>query len=722
MRLVILFAAFGAFCAFFACRNISPATVPVREIAFVGFNYTDTAKARASSWADSLHIAALQAYIDRLNERNYGVQLRLKAYQCDFKEDTIARLYQDIGNNPATLLVVDNTWGRHIRHAAPFIKDKLPVIALSADQNQLEFGTNAIFLDPNDPQPDYLIKFVKNVLRTNHIGYITETDYLLHHRFQHVIEQERMTCDTLIKLRQSDYRNNNEVPQSVRDAMERNLTRALSDPNQKVILLNLHSGYGNQVMRFLQQTRMDLSGKIFIGLQGVTNLSDQELEDISTKKKITIIRYESSSEAPPHELYHDKQSLMLQYPARLFSAKTVDNQLRRCYDAMNIFETALRDGHNDRQSLLDYFRHLKERKVTILNELYEFDSSLILRREPSFNQVHAGKTRSCPTQINTKGVPIPNLRVGIDVIDINEIDVKKNTFDCNLLYWVIADSQYIDKEGYIDFSNISSEEANRYRIAEERDSNYVVRIYRVSGKFLANFESFDFPFDHHELKIPIAALSSSDKIKISFDYSRLQVKDKKEDFKFNDWETDDYFVTLDNQLTNQLGALDKITFDTTDEAKYLEKYKSLNVRLDVSRRPWGAIILIIVPFLMFSALPIFMLFFHKASFEEVGELIITSFLAAVAYSINLVQLSPTTDSMNKAYLFLLLTLGINFVCFIYVTYVDRRKNKQTNRTSTDDDEDDDENPQPGRRFRVRKAWVPFLLLTLFLVLLYLIFG
>lgn len=706
-----------AFCAaLFSCKKNHMAAAaaigdrPLRYVAYVGFNYQDTAKARSNNYADSLHLIALQAYLEQLNTKGYGAEYRLRPFQCNFQEDTIQSLYSAIAADTNVALVIDNTWGRHIRHAAEIIKGKLPVIAMSADQNQLDFGRNAVFLDPNDPQPFYLIQFIQKVLQAKQVGFVTETDYLLHRRFSSLIAENKLPCDTLVEVLQAHYVNNNEVPREYAEILERNLLREFSKPEPSVILLNTHSGYGNLVMRFLQKTK-GLPHKTIIGLPGVTNIGDHELEQITRERGHTVIRFDNASEALPLEVYAFKKELTKKFAAKFFNTRNTDNTLRRCFDAMNIFETALIGGKTDRAGLVGFFQKLKDRKITILNELYEFDSTCILKKEPTFSQTESGKTRSCPTQINTSGTPIPNLRVGIDVIDINEIDVKKNTFDCNLLYWVIADSQYINKEGYIDFDNISSEEANRYRIAEEREGRNVVRIYRISGKFLGQFETFDFPFDHHEVKIPITALSSNDKIKISFDYSRLQIKDKKRDFYFNDWTTDEYFVTLDNQLTNALGSLDKITFDTLDRAKYLEKYKSLNVRLNVSRRPWGSIILIIVPFLMFSALPIFMLIFHRTNFEEVGELIITSFLATVAYSINLVQLSPTTDSMNRAYLFLVLTLAINFFCFLYVTYFDQGR---ASKNATGE--------RVKRKFQLRKVWIPLLLLVVFLMMLYFIFG
>lgn len=697
----------------------SPFSRPVKYVAYIGFNYLNAAKDSANNYLDSLYIVALETYLQRINAQQspkpYPVEFRLKTYQCDYNADTIPQLYQSIVQDTNIYLVIDNTWGKYIRLAAPIIRNQLPVMSMSADQNRLDFGENALFLQPNDPQPNYCVQFIDKVLKKKSVGFVTECDYLLHNLFLESLNNNKIQYDSVC-LWQRSYVLNREVPKDSVVVMERYLQRMLEKPEPEIILLNTHTGYGDSIMRFLERSK--LPPKTFVGIS--TDLTDQELEKISREKGHTFIRYAAAEEALPEKVYRDKQEIKKRF-AKPFHNRDpkkegqADNNLRRCYDAMHIFEIALRENCTSRAQLMGYFKGLKNRKISHNDDLFEFDNLLIQRKDPSFDQIHGGKTRSCPTQINTYGEPIANLRVGIDVIDINDIDVRKNTFDCNLLYWVIADSQYIKKEGYIDFSNISSEEANRYLIAEEKDSNYVVRIYRISGKFLGNFKSFKFPFDRHELKIPIAALSSSNKIRISFDYSRLQINDKIKDFEFNDWDTQEYFVTLDNQLSNALGSLDKVTFDPDDKAKYLENYKSLNVHLGVARQPWGAIILIILPFLMFSALPIFMLFFHKASFEEVGELIITSFLATVAYSINLVQISPATDSMNLAYIFLMLTLAINFFCFIYVTIIDRQK-----KTVLAVEEADESKPQA--RFSVLRIWMPILLLLVFLMLLYMVFG
>jgi ABC-type branched-subunit amino acid transport system permease subunit len=69
--------------------------------------------------------------------------------------------------------------------------------------------------------------------------------------------------------------------------------------------------------------------------------------------------------------------------------------------------------------------------------------------------------------------------------------------------------------------------------------------------------------------------------------------------------------------------------------------------------------------------------------------------------------------MNLAYIFLMMTLGINFFCFIYVTYIDRQKNGGKRAES------------PNRKRAIfkmsAKIWLPYLLLILLLMLFYLVF-
>ena len=677
----------------------------VRYVAYVGFNYSSDSVARELKYFDRMHVATLEHYLQKLNEgeRDYGVEFRLKKFECKFQDSLVAGIYGQIAADRSIVLVVDNTWGRHLKEARESIlRESLPVIALSADQNGLDFGHNAIFLDPNDTRPLYLVRYIKQVLGAKTVGYVTEEDYPVHKKFVALMAQDSLKFKVLARLSQQDQINNTELRPDKRAAFQRNLWGLLLNPADSVILLNTHIGYGNELLNFLR-TANGIPHKYLLGLPGTTNLPPRVLEEIS-KKGHTIISFETGTEAFPIRLERDTQALRRTCPRVFFSHERTSNNLRRCFDAMNIFQKALEEGKDTREELSDYFRRLGGHKLHVNDELYKFDSLNIMLRDPTFNEVHGGSTRASAKQINAAGKAIPCLQVGIDVLDVSDVDIKENSFNCNLLYWIIAAADDIDKEGYVSFVNINSNDAKKERVAEERRGKFLVRIYRISGKFSCDFESFDFPFDHHEIRIPVSVLGASDELKVSFDINRVQNLDRENVFEIPDWRNDGYCVTLDNQITNRLASLDKITIDTNDRTEFLEKYKSLNVRFNISRQPWGAFILIILPLLMFTILPLFMLFFQKISFDDIGELIITSFLAAVAYSINLVQLSPTTDSMNRAYWFLLLTLVINFLCFIYVTYADNQASRKKPRV-----------------LKIGKLSVPYLLLILFVMLCYFIF-
>lgn len=694
-----------AACGLWRCQQQSQTTY---AIAYVGFHVSDLKKSEKRDYSDQLHLAAIQYYIDELNKKYRETRYVLKTFECNFDEDQIPQIYKTIADDETIALVIDNTWGKHIVKARDIIiANNLPVLAISADRNRMDFGPT-VFLDPNDPQPLFLLHFIHDIMGQKSVGFITESDYLLHQQFEQLRCEPNcfLNFEVLADMSQS-VNKAGKISQEDSLALIQKLEATVPALRDSVILLNAHSALGNVALRYFQHHKV--SPKVLIGLPGVTNL-DRRILDSITNNGHTIITLESGSDMLPLELFSAEQVLRSKNDSTIFKSKTHKNQLRRCYDAMNIFESALRGRNFGRRELAGYLKSLRYQKLLCGNELYEFNSDLILLREPNFTELHKGQQRTCSQQINIYGKPIPNLQVGVDILDIGEIDIKKNAFSCNMLYWVIADSTQIKYESYIDFDNITANQAKKERIAQREDGRFIVRIYRVSGVFSSEFEAFDFPFDKHEIKVPISALSSSSELRINFDYSRLLGSGTSK-FKFSDWNTDRYFVTLDNKITNKLGSLDKV--DTTRRSFYLEKYKSLNVRLEISRRPWGALILIIFPFVMFSLLPLFMLFFHRITFDDIGELIITSFLAAVAYSINLVQLSPTTDSLNRAYLFLLLALIINFVCFTYVAYKDRHNRK------SDEVLSDEENPK-RKRFLGRVS-APYWLLILFLMMCYLIF-
>lgn len=678
---------------------------PTKYIVYVGFNvYTQPEKPNPNN-TDTLNVALLYEYATRLNESGkYPVYFDTLVYECNFDAARIRGIYEKIAANPDVALVIDNTWGKHILNAEQLIREhNIPVIALSADQNSLDFGNNALFLSPSDPQPFYLIRYIREVLHTRSVGLISETDYLLHGRYDTLLRQNDVQAKLLVALSQKVYTGSNIVPAADSLRLVRQLDQLIPNLTDSVLLFNVHSGYGNVLLHYFQKN--PLKNKTIVGLQQAARLPLQAREEL-TRRGCKFITFDVDEESVPMEVYRDWKTFKEKYPG-LFRRSNARTLLWRMHDAINIAEAVwAKNMHADRAVTASYFQSFRNRKLLHNQELYAFDSLQMLKKSPLFNQMHRGGLLvTSPTQINPNGDSMPNIRVGIDILDINDIDLRNNSFNCNLRYWVIAHRKNIDKETYINFSTlIKADEAQIERISERIEGENVVRMYQVSGRFFNRYETSSFPLDWQEVVLPVSTLASSDELKTSFDDRRLGENEKLKAFSFNDWEPRQFYVTVDNQISKRLGTIEQL--DDRDSTSSLEKYKNFNVHLVVKRQWWGALTLIILPFLMFSLLPIFLLFSVNLTFSNVGETIMSTFIAAVAYSINLVQISPTTDSLNRAYLLLLLTLAVNSICLLFVAFVDKRANSSKRQREEID--------------RLRRVF-PFVMMGVFLVAFYFIF-
>ena len=154
-----IFFALGLFvlAAVFACKNPAFDTRAEKVVAFIGFNYNDSSYVKRSNHADSLHIVALQTYLDRINAHDepvrYPVKFRLEVFLCNFKADTIPQIYNQIIANPDIVLVIDNTWGRYIRNADSLIRDRIPVISMVATKTAMILAKTPFSFSPTTRSP-----------------------------------------------------------------------------------------------------------------------------------------------------------------------------------------------------------------------------------------------------------------------------------------------------------------------------------------------------------------------------------------------------------------------------------------------------------------------------------------------------------------------------------------------------------------------------------------
>jgi hypothetical protein len=168
---------------FLSCQNKS-ANKPVRYIAYVG-RYTDkNAEKQPDNRFDRMHEYMLKQYVEELNQKENTVFFELKTFDCKRDPKEAAAVYQQIAADTSIVGIIDNTWGVHLAGAQEVIrKNELPLIAINADHNFADFGTQAVFTGNNDYLPAEIISFTTKVLNKKEVIFISEEDYSLHKSF-----------------------------------------------------------------------------------------------------------------------------------------------------------------------------------------------------------------------------------------------------------------------------------------------------------------------------------------------------------------------------------------------------------------------------------------------------------------------------------------------------------------------------------------------------------
>ncbi len=176
------------------------------SIAYVG-RYTDKKdeKARDNRF-NRAHKHMLRTYVNELNEKlateKKGVFLELKTFdsQCDPAESE--KIYQKIAEDTSVISVIDNTWGAHIAGAAKVIHDRqIPLISINADHNFTLFGSQAIFTGNNDLLPGELNAFLKKIVRTKDVVFISEEDYPLHENYLAAFKRDSIHVASTFTIR-----------------------------------------------------------------------------------------------------------------------------------------------------------------------------------------------------------------------------------------------------------------------------------------------------------------------------------------------------------------------------------------------------------------------------------------------------------------------------------------------------------------------------------------
>lgn len=630
-----------------------------KYIAYIGryTDYKDTLPPdkRKPGKFDMMHEVTLKHYIKNMNLPH--TDLELKTFDCQKNGKNADSIYKNIiAKDKDIIAVIDNTWGQDIRECAATIKEnKIPVISINADRNNLDFGSTIIFTGNNDHVPSDLSAFVTKILKTKKVNFISEIDYPIHDNFLKTFETYGITPEHIITVRGKNFKEDSAaLYQQVNTLLKNNLKN-----EETILVLNVHVNVGNHLIKYLDKNFDHLS---LIGHTYIVNA--EYVKNFGKGNHNDLILITNPTDAMTKRLYHDISELKKDYPD-YFQNPTHPMFVKRCMDATEILKNKF-EFHGDtadatKEDFVKFYDWLRNRTISEEDEIYEFDSLLTVVPELYFTEYSKGKLHSYPLQLNLEREVIPNLFFGMEIVDIYNIDMNSNSFTADFYYWVKLDSSNAIAEQYIIFQNMKQNESSRELIFEKLDGSTIYKLYKVSGIFYVNYELRDYPFDQQELFIRAEILNPSSKLKVSFDQKSFQLDSNAiEKFKITEWEKVNYYVTVDNEINMGMHG------DPDIEEEKLSEFKNIYFRLNVKRKVVTPLLEIILPLLLIGLISISLLFMKDISFENLGEVSIGVFMSVVAFSISFSASTPNADDLTKADFLFWLTFIVVLLNFMIV--------------------------------------------------------
>jgi hypothetical protein len=621
------------------------------HIAFVGRNTHDPTRT-----LDRKTLSALRQYLEEVQDEFPELGFEVVPWYVDTVNGPDAGvMYGQIVDDPRIAIAIDNTWGSEMRLASSVIRNAgLPTISLNADKLSAEPGPQTLFLGHADTEPPYIVAFVKEVLRSERVHFVTEADYALRRQFETAFKDKHIHSVLHSLEGKPD-------PDRV-DRLFRDLAH---DPQNLPVVLNVHSSWGDMIIKHAES---DIENR-FTLIAGPSVVSRSTIGNFGKTTGNTFYLITNPMDALPYKIRVDLRRFMQEDPMWEDHANNA-LYIKRCLDAVEIIRHALKDadvrhvlqsGRNQaRQTLARSFAKLRNETLPGHHDLYSFDSEGRLHLEITFIRYARGTRQSNPWQLNTEQKRIPNTVVGIELLSISDLDPASSSFKADFIYWIIEPEgeprtavKASNETPTVSFTNLKQAYSDR-PLFERRNKDSVYRRRQFSGQFHYNFMLREYPFDVQEPTIQLGllnpsgpALSASDTSRISFDPTMLDASDRRPDIRTPGWDTlEAPYATVDNRLTTALWGDPEVSDTHPNKSKNAQFWFPL-------KRSWiNPFIVVVLPLALIGTISLILLFVPDLSFSAIGDVAVGVFLSIITYSISYGQLTPASNVLTKAdYLF-----------------------------------------------------------------------
>lgn len=603
---------------------------------YVGENDDDQSILRSQNF-NFLHTHILKGYLNKFSKQ-HDFSLEMEIYDNHKNPDSTNHVYQRIIKDSTIIAVIDNSWGSEIIGAQNTIRQsKIPIIAINGDLNGLDYG-NTLFTGNSDNQVADIVKFINKGLDADTVNFIYESNYALTKKYLDAFELNSIVVIRELKAESS------KLHESEIDSAD--LVELLS--NDHLTIINTHSELGSYVLDF---ANTHFESETFVGHASI--ISNESL--ISFRNANELIILSQSENAVPKSIASDIIEFDNSHP-NLGSFNTA-LFIRRCKDAWSIIEQSIdKSDEPTRDNLTLKIQSYKDGGLDVEYDILVFDEWGSLIRENVFVQYDKTGEKAYSLQMNSNWQVIPNMSLGIEIIDIQDIDLSSNSFAADFFYWITSDSSFQNIEEFITFENIKPSESEIELVTNKSFGGLDYKLYKVSGIFFENYNEINYPFDDQEIAIDIQVLNTAERLRVSFDQESFDQNVR--DFSLKGWEQNSFYVTVDNKVTDRLKG--NLELDNSE----VNKFKNISFRFNVSRSRLPGILQIFLPLLFIGILSIALLYLKNLNFSNIGEPLAAVFLTVIAYSISLSDITPTGSVLTKTDYLFILTLFVVVASFI----------------------------------------------------------
>ena len=609
---------------------------------------------------DDMNNIILKQYLGDL-ENIYDLKIKFTSKKIsDYKKDTLVDVF-----NSDVDLIIDNRNGEQFAKSQKLIEDSnIPVIALNADRNDRKYNDATCFLGSADTNPEFIAAYVKKVLKKDSVRFISEYNYPLHKKY---LEQFDLNGIKVIQMDTMLHKNVNKISSTDSTDFYTDFYKnaeLIQNRSEIPIVLNSHRTWGVSILKNLNKTKNDFT--IILPEHTISSLKNDEIYPADNSSLIVLT---TPSNATPRRAAIDLLRFRSKNSAK-FKRVNAHFFIKQSLIVKDILDEIINTNLEDIKGLdTSKKRDLIFKKLTQLkggnlqtdNLIYSFTENLEIDREFVFTKFDKDGFFTLPIQIGKSLKPIFTISLGLQIDDVYNIDVKKGTFNADFKYWVRSDSTLISEGDNVQIKDLRYHESYIDLLSEEYVNNDIFRLYKVLGKFNANFDYKEYPFDTQEINISLETINLQQNAVVSIDERGYKSEEELlTRFDIDTWEKTGRFMSVDNNVKVNLG----ISKGLEDSRFYSSK--QLAFSLFIERVFLTPFLTLILPLLVIGFSAIAVMFVYDRTFKIVGVISGSLLIAIITFSITLNQISPASGIIMKLDLIYLLTLCVVALNFLLV--------------------------------------------------------